>query len=521
MASKLGFHLGTRHDDAVAAVLDAAQAVAVKGIDPLGDPAWWSARKRANRQCVYLYRHYWPRDRQETLLLAGADGGRAAAREVLQTVEPYRDVFSLVEGLNEPTGDWPESDRWRYNKLDEFQEGFYGAITAEGLIPVAFNVGTGNLDHEIVRRYFPRTLERYLWYGAHEYDWPRLDDPHWVGWLALRYRNWLSSLPEQARVVITECGLTQATHSGPDTGWRSGVSAQEYLRNIFWYDSQLQQDQQVVGACVYMLGCADDWATFELLGDVADGMVEHIRGQSGANDPGQSTGGEAMGDPFGAWRCTQPFGITEYSRAHPEIYPSGIHAGRDYALSVGTPVRAPASGFIWPNEVGPAYGITCMMEDAQHYVHLFAHLSRRAVDAGQFVEPGDIVGYSGNTGLSSGPHLHWGVRKSGAWIDPAIWWQSYREADMKREDVERWWYSGMAGCLVDGKSPAPYVPEFGIPTAIRGRLEQGIVTSPPTSGESDWPPDPETYTVQAFGPDVAFYNKKTGVVIWKKVGEVV
>ncbi|PGH49727.1 hypothetical protein CRI70_16405 [Streptomyces sp. Ru87] len=123
----------------------------------------------------------------------------------------------------------------------------------------------------------------------------------------------------------------------------------------------------------------------------------------------------------GGW--AHPVAASDVSAAYgiPGSWIAGHHTGVDFAVPVGTPVRS-----IGPGEViqaGPAgdYGltVTVRLEDGHHV--LFAHLSKIVVRQGSKVGPNELLGYSGNTGRSSGPHLHFEVRKGpgyGSDIDP-------------------------------------------------------------------------------------------------------
>ncbi|RCK72366.1 MAG: metalloendopeptidase [Anaerolineae bacterium] len=99
----------------------------------------------------------------------------------------------------------------------------------------------------------------------------------------------------------------------------------------------------------------------------------------------------------------------------------GSHAGHvalDFGVPVGTPVKATLDGKVvyagW-NDQG--YGNLVIIENGPYRVY-FAHLSKIPVKLGEKVTAGTIIGYSGNTGNSTGPHLHYEVRKNGQAIDP-------------------------------------------------------------------------------------------------------
>lgn len=83
------------------------------------------------------------------------------------------------------------------------------------------------------------------------------------------------------------------------------------------------------------------------------------------------------------------------------------HRGVDYGVPVGTPVYAPAAGTVVPCTNDGSFGIAVCLRHDDGWFTIYAHLSRAAVSLGQRVEAGQLIGWSGNTGLSTGPHLHW------------------------------------------------------------------------------------------------------------------
>jgi murein DD-endopeptidase MepM/ murein hydrolase activator NlpD len=103
--------------------------------------------------------------------------------------------------------------------------------------------------------------------------------------------------------------------------------------------------------------------------------------------------------------------ITQYS--HPG------HIALDVGVPVGTDIHATMDGKVvyagWNNE---GYGNLVIVENGPYKTY-FAHQSKIDVSVGQTVHAGDIIGQSGNTGNSTGPHLHYEVRKNGQQIDPS------------------------------------------------------------------------------------------------------
>ena len=98
------------------------------------------------------------------------------------------------------------------------------------------------------------------------------------------------------------------------------------------------------------------------------------------------------------------------------------HMGWDQNAPEGTPIRAMASGvvdFVRANFAPGIFGNFVMIDHGYSLFSNYAHLSETLVERGQFVEAGQIIGLSGNTGRSSAPHLHWEILLHGEWIDGA------------------------------------------------------------------------------------------------------
>jgi murein DD-endopeptidase MepM/ murein hydrolase activator NlpD len=106
-------------------------------------------------------------------------------------------------------------------------------------------------------------------------------------------------------------------------------------------------------------------------------------------------------------------------RWHPILKRYRAHHGIDYATPTGTPIKAAYSGkVIFVGRKG-GYGKTVIIKHAAGYKTLYAHLSRFHVSVGQRVKTGQHIADSGNTGRSTGPHLHFGLSLNNRWINPA------------------------------------------------------------------------------------------------------
>ncbi len=110
-------------------------------------------------------------------------------------------------------------------------------------------------------------------------------------------------------------------------------------------------------------------------------------------------------------------------RNHPVLGGRRQHRGVDLAMPTGTPVYATADGMISKAEWFSSYGLYIAVEHGAAIQTRYGHLSRLAVAAGQPVKKGDLIGYVGSTGRSTGPHLHYEVRIAGAAVNPVPYMQ--------------------------------------------------------------------------------------------------
>lgn len=108
------------------------------------------------------------------------------------------------------------------------------------------------------------------------------------------------------------------------------------------------------------------------------------------------------------------------ARYHPILKTWRAHNGVDYAAPVGTPVRATATGRIISVGWNGGYGNSVLIQHTGPYSTLYGHLSgyRNGLQPGQRVEQGEIIGYVGQTGLATGPHLHYELQVYGQYRNP-------------------------------------------------------------------------------------------------------
>ncbi len=124
-------------------------------------------------------------------------------------------------------------------------------------------------------------------------------------------------------------------------------------------------------------------------------------------------------NPLAGAALTSGFG----TRIHPVLGGRRGHKGIDLASPTGTPIRATADGVISRADWFSSYGLFVSIEHGGEIQTRYGHMSRLNVAAGQAVKKGDIIGYVGSTGRSTGPHLHYEVRIAGRAVNPVPYMQ--------------------------------------------------------------------------------------------------
>ena len=107
-------------------------------------------------------------------------------------------------------------------------------------------------------------------------------------------------------------------------------------------------------------------------------------------------------------------------RIHPLYFTKHLHTGIDFATDIGTPVYATADGVVEFAQMGynGGFGNLVKLDHSFGFRTYYAHLNKIVVAHGSFVKKGQLIAYSGNSGASTGPHLHYEVRFLGNVLDP-------------------------------------------------------------------------------------------------------
>jgi len=115
------------------------------------------------------------------------------------------------------------------------------------------------------------------------------------------------------------------------------------------------------------------------------------------------------------------------NRIDPFTNKRAFHSGVDFPAPIGTPILASAGGRVIFSGYRPYYGRTVEIDHGGGLVTRYAHASRLDVQVGQVVMPGDQIALVGNTGRSTGPHLHFEILRNGRFVDPRAYLAQFRE----------------------------------------------------------------------------------------------
>lgn len=131
----------------------------------------------------------------------------------------------------------------------------------------------------------------------------------------------------------------------------------------------------------------------------------------GENPPSDAT----WVTPVSGWTLTSPFGM----RTHPILKTQRMHNGIDMACAQGTPIYATRAGKVTQAsyQAGGA-GNYVSINHLDGFSSIYMHMTHYVVSVGQTVSAGQLIGYVGSTGLSTGPHLHFGISYAGTYVNP-------------------------------------------------------------------------------------------------------
>jgi murein DD-endopeptidase MepM/ murein hydrolase activator NlpD len=141
-----------------------------------------------------------------------------------------------------------------------------------------------------------------------------------------------------------------------------------------------------------------------------DGLIDYF------DEEGRSLKKFLLRKPITDAEMRSGFGM----RYHPVMRYSKMHTGVDWANRIGTPILAAGNGTVIKADWASGYGRRIELQHANGYVTTYSHQSgfAKGIAAGVKVRQGQVIGYLGNTGLSTGPHLHYEVMVNGNFVNP-------------------------------------------------------------------------------------------------------
>lgn len=150
--------------------------------------------------------------------------------------------------------------------------------------------------------------------------------------------------------------------------------------------------------------------------------LEESRHQATASTSNNNPSYGSPDNPSGAiWlvpckytRVTSPFGY----RWHPTTGEWSMHKGVDLGAAKGTPIYASRSGYINVATYHKTAGNYVTINHGDGYTSVYMHMTHYVVKVGQYVKAGELIGYVGSTGRSTGPHLHFGIHYKGTYVNP-------------------------------------------------------------------------------------------------------
>jgi len=237
----------------------------------------------------------------------------ALARQFVNELRPIATdpirmaAFDAWEAYNEPVADTPD----KMKRFADFEAERTRLLAAEGIRSVVGNFATGHPPLELWPDFSPalaaiRQYDGYL--GLHEYSAPIMQfgfgalqpnggaDEGDEGWLTVRYRKAYRQYLQpmgygDTPLLITECGVDGLVGNRPGPadalGWRDFISTWldnglrndppgVYMDQLIWYDNELQKDDYVKGAAIFVLGASPGWESYDISGRTADLLLQYL-----------------------------------------------------------------------------------------------------------------------------------------------------------------------------------------------------------------------------------------------------
>ena len=200
--------------------------------------------------------------------------------------------------------------------------------------------------------------------------------------------------------------LIRIVSADSDTDFQRPVSGGDSI-DLFYAEEEEGEAREIL---YVSLTAAGETKRYYRFANPEDSTVDYF------DENGRSAKKFLMRKPVAAGELRSGFGF----RRHPILGYSKLHSGVDYANKIGTPILAAGAGTVIKSGWDSGYGRRIEIQHANGYVTTYNHMSgfARGIQPGARVRQGMIIGYIGNTGLSTGPHLHYEVIVNDRYVDP-------------------------------------------------------------------------------------------------------
>jgi septal ring factor EnvC (AmiA/AmiB activator) len=221
----------------------------------------------------------------------------------------------------------------------------------------------------------------------------------------IRERELIEAQEEQVEIELALLGLREA---------RLSDLRDEIASDTASVEAELAVQRGLLSELDAQLAFFDgELASLESEQSEIEDLIRDRQSETAASTASAATSGGFVRPVPG--RITSGFG----PRLHPILGTTRVHTGVDMTAGYGTPIKAADSGKVIYAGYRGGYGNTIIVDHGGGITTLYAHQSNLAASNGDRVDAGEVVGYVGSTGLSTGPHLHFEVRVNGSPVDPA------------------------------------------------------------------------------------------------------
>jgi murein DD-endopeptidase MepM/ murein hydrolase activator NlpD len=291
------------------------------------------------------------------------------------------------------------------------------------------------------------------YWGQHAYWFTPVEGPtgDQHAWRILRNMRILGKIGvdcAELKVLLSEAGLDGKIGGKGDAngGWQANGTLESYIEEVAQFEAKARVVSQVKAYFLFDVGYFPPWASYDHSEEVLKRIATRLDQI-------------AVVPPSVAIRLLYPVPlqtrITQIFGENPADYAAnGLagHNGIDWSVVIGTPIRAANAGTVMIGHQWPNYGTYLTVENAD-WATLYGHLSQILVKDRQQVRAGQVIALSGNSGRSTGPHLHFGLWRNkivnpgyNQWFNPSPYLVApdlpYQEAATSPAvlaDKLRWW----------------------------------------------------------------------------------